>query len=91
MVVEVDARVDGSKSAPRALSSGVPQVCIPSPVCFSMFINDLCTCIRFSEFFISILMICRFICLDIGKIWLRFLDGRLIMGCNLTPASRRRF
>jgi hypothetical protein len=25
------------------------------------------------------------------RIWLRFLDGRLRMGCYLTPASRRKF
>jgi hypothetical protein len=44
MVVEVD----DVKSTPRYLSSGVPQGCIPSPLFFSMFINDLCSCIRFS-------------------------------------------
>jgi hypothetical protein len=47
-------------------------------------------------------MICRFICLGIGRIWmrsflhsiriwLRFLDGRLRLGCYLTLASRRQF
>jgi hypothetical protein len=38
------------KSTPRSLSSGVPQRCIPSPLFFSMFINDLCSCISFSNF-----------------------------------------
>jgi hypothetical protein len=42
MVVEVD----GVKSTPRSLSSGVPQGCIPSPLFFSMFIDDLCSCVR---------------------------------------------
>jgi hypothetical protein len=46
MVVEVD----GVKFAPRYLSSGVPQGCVTSPRFFSMFINDLCSCIRFSKF-----------------------------------------
>jgi hypothetical protein len=46
MVVEVD----GVKSAPLYLSFEVPQGCIPSPLFFSMFINDLCSCIRFSKF-----------------------------------------
>jgi hypothetical protein len=46
MVVEVD----GVKSTPCSLSYGVPQGCIPSPLFFSMFINDLCSCIRFSKF-----------------------------------------
>jgi hypothetical protein len=45
MVVEVD----GGKSAPRYLTSGVPQGCISSPLFLSMFI-DLCSCIRFSKF-----------------------------------------
>jgi hypothetical protein len=46
MVVEVD----GVKSTPRSLSSGVPQGCIPSPLFFSIFINDLCSCIRFTKY-----------------------------------------
>jgi hypothetical protein len=46
MVVEVD----GVKSTPRYFSSGVPQGCVPSPLVFSMFINALCSCIRFSKF-----------------------------------------
>jgi hypothetical protein len=46
MVVEFD----GVKSTPRSLSSGVPQGCIPSPLIFSMFINDFCSCICFSKF-----------------------------------------
>jgi hypothetical protein len=46
MVVEVD----GVKSTPRSLSSGVLQRCIPSPLFFSMFINDFCSCIYFSKF-----------------------------------------
>jgi hypothetical protein len=46
MVVEVN----GVESASRSLSSGVPQGCIPSSLFFSMFINDLCSCIRFSKF-----------------------------------------
>jgi hypothetical protein len=46
MVVEVD----GVKYAPRYLSSGFRQGCIPSPLFFSMFINDLYSCIRFSKF-----------------------------------------
>jgi hypothetical protein len=46
MVVEVD----GVKSAPHCLSSGAPQGCISSSLYFSMFINDLCSCIRFSKF-----------------------------------------
>jgi hypothetical protein len=36
MVVEVD----GVKFAPRYLSSGVPQGFIPSPLFFSMVVND---------------------------------------------------
>jgi hypothetical protein len=47
MVVEVD----GVKSTPSSLSSRVPQGCIPSPLFFfSMFINDLCSCIRLLKF-----------------------------------------
>jgi hypothetical protein len=46
MVVEVD----GVKSAPRYLSSGVPLGCVPSPLFFSMFSNNLRSCIRFSKF-----------------------------------------
>jgi hypothetical protein len=38
------------KSAPRYLSSGVPQRCIPSPLFFSILINDLRSCIRFTKF-----------------------------------------
>jgi hypothetical protein len=33
----------------RSVSSGVQQGCIPSPLFFSMFINDLCSCIRLSK------------------------------------------
>jgi hypothetical protein len=43
MVVEVD----GVKSAPRYLSSGVPQGCIPSTL---FILCELCSCIRFSKF-----------------------------------------
>jgi hypothetical protein len=42
--------VDGVKSAHRYLSSRVPQGCIPSPLFFSMFINDFCSLILFSKF-----------------------------------------
>jgi hypothetical protein len=42
---------DGVKSAPRYLSSGIPQGCILSPLFFYMFINDLCSCIRFPKFY----------------------------------------
>jgi hypothetical protein len=42
-------KVDGVKSAPRYFS-GVPLGCISFPLFFSMFINDLCSCIRFSKF-----------------------------------------
>jgi hypothetical protein len=46
----LSSEVDGVKFTSRSLSSGVPQGCIPSPLFFSMFINDLCTCIHFSNF-----------------------------------------
>jgi hypothetical protein len=46
LVVEVD----GVRSSPRSLFSGVPQGCIPSPLFFSMFINGLCSSIRFAKF-----------------------------------------
>jgi hypothetical protein len=46
MVVEVD----GVRTSPRSLFSGVPQGCIPSPLFFSMFINGLCSSIRFAKF-----------------------------------------
>jgi hypothetical protein len=46
MMVEVD----GVKFSPRSLFSGVPQGCIPSPLIFSMFINDLCSSIHFAKF-----------------------------------------
>jgi hypothetical protein len=39
--------VVGVKSTPRYMSSEVPQGCIPSPLFFSTFINDLYSCIRF--------------------------------------------
>jgi hypothetical protein len=38
------------KSAQRYLSSGFRQGFIPSSLFFSMFINDLCSCMRFSKF-----------------------------------------
>jgi hypothetical protein len=93
MVVEVDA----VKSTARSLSSGVPRGCIPYPLFFSMLINDLCSCIRFSKFHFyahdlqiylpgigKTWMRCL---LHSMRIWLRFLDGRLRMGCYLTPPS----
>jgi hypothetical protein len=50
MVVDVD----GVKSALHYLSSGVPHGCVQSPLFFSMFINDVCSCIRFSKFHLRI-------------------------------------
>jgi hypothetical protein len=115
MVVEVD----GVQSAPRYLSSGVPQGCIPSPLfflCLSMIFVLVFVFQSFISFFFFYFIIIYYISivLDCGnaddlqinlsedrkdldemisalRIWLRFLDGRLRMGCYLTPASRRKF
>jgi hypothetical protein len=46
MVVDVD----GARSSPRALFSGVPQGSVPSPLFFSMFVNCLSERIRHSKF-----------------------------------------
>jgi hypothetical protein len=46
MVVEVD----GVRSSPRSLFSGVPQSCIPCPLFLSMLINGLYSFIRFAKF-----------------------------------------
>jgi hypothetical protein len=46
MMVEVH----GVKSSPLSLFSCVSQGCIPSPLFFSMFINGLCSSIRFAKF-----------------------------------------
>jgi hypothetical protein len=68
MMVEVD----GVRSSPRSLFSGVPQDCLPCPLFFSMFINGLCTSNGRRPFvllnFISMLIICRFIYLQIRRI-----------------------
>jgi hypothetical protein len=48
MMVEVGD--GGEKSSPRSLFSGVPQGCIPSPLFFSMFINGICSSIRYAKF-----------------------------------------
>jgi hypothetical protein len=45
--------VDGMKSTLRSLSSGVPQGCIPSPLCLSM----ICVLVFVFQSFISMLMI----------------------------------
>jgi hypothetical protein len=55
----------------RPMVIEVPHGCIPSLLFFSMFINDICSCIRFSKFHFYRLMICRFVCLGIGKICMR--------------------
>jgi hypothetical protein len=62
MVVEFD----GVKSAPRYLSSGVPQGCVPSPL-FFLCLTMICVLVFVFQSFISMLMICRFICLGIVK------------------------
>jgi hypothetical protein len=75
---------------------------IPSPLCFFLCLSMIYVLVFLFQSFISILMICRFIGLEIGRIWMRwllhsmriwlwFLDGRLRMGCKLTPARRRQF
>jgi hypothetical protein len=46
MVVEVD----DVRYSPRSSFSGMPQGCIPSPLFFSMFINGLCSSIRYAKF-----------------------------------------
>jgi hypothetical protein len=66
MVVEVD----DVKSPPRYLSSGVPQGCIPYPL-FFLCLSMICVLVFVFQSFISMLMICRFICLKIGRIWMR--------------------
>jgi hypothetical protein len=45
----MEVEVDGVRSSPRSLFSGVLQGCIPSPLFFSMFINGLCLSIRFAR------------------------------------------
>jgi hypothetical protein len=78
--------VDGVTSAPCYLSPGVPQEWVSTV--FSMFINDFCSCIRFSKYhsyandlqiYLSGIWMRRF--LHSMRTWQRFLDGRLRMGC----------
>jgi hypothetical protein len=58
MIVEVD----GVKSTPHSISSGVPQRCIPSPL-FFLFLSIICVLVFVVQSFISMMMISRFICL----------------------------
>jgi hypothetical protein len=94
--------VNGVKSAWRYLSSGVLQGCIPAV--FSMFINDLCSCIRFSKFYfyaddLQIYLSGNMNDLDemisalngLNEDLAAIFDSRLRMGCYLTPSSRRQF
>jgi hypothetical protein len=63
----IDVDVDGARSFPRALFSGVLQGFVPSPLFFSMFVNCLSERIRNLIF---MLMTYKFICRGIGLIWL---------------------
>jgi hypothetical protein len=65
MVVEVD----GVKSTPRFLSSFHRD--ISHRHCFFLCLSMICVLIFVFQSFISMLMICRFICLRIGRIWMR--------------------
>jgi hypothetical protein len=60
-----------------------------------MFINDLCSCIRFSKFHLYTDNLQIYLSGDRKEldemIWLRFLDGRLRMGCYLAPTSSKQF
>jgi hypothetical protein len=66
MVVEVD----GVKSTPCSLSSGVPQGCIPSPQ-FFLSLSMICVLVFVLQSITFTLMIYRFIWLGIVRIWMR--------------------